>query len=211
MSTDSMTIPVWASATYPAAGAKIKQGRLRSDPEWRRRMVQHVVAGTAMPSGPPHGDIAAADLVHEAMGRLCPYVELWRPLLWAVESPSSDAPGLDVRPEWSLPQELVRSWRAWNRPGLPTDTFVPPDRDALEACQGVVLVLGLLASPAVLHEALVHLRRTGPARPVSVLAFAVHDASVFLTSRNQALVTFEPDGSVSSAWAGAWEQAPKMW
>lgn len=213
MWTSSVTFPVWVSVTVPPPGAKIPRGRWKGDADFRRQMVEHVVEGRATPFGPPHGDVPAADLVHEAMGRLCPYADSgWLfPVLWAVDASLADAPSAGATPGWSLTGALIRSWFAWNRRTPVSDPFVPPDLEALTACDGVILVLGVLDSPAALHEPLLHLRRTGPERPIRVVAFAARDASVLLTSETRAMLTFEPDGSVNSAWEHLWKPSPKMW
>jgi hypothetical protein len=213
MSSTTVTVPVWVSVTVPPPRAKIPRGRWKDDADFRRRMVEHVVEGRTLPFGPPHGDVPAADLVHEAMGRLCPYADSnWmHPVLWAVDASPVDAPSGEATPDWSLTGELIRSWFAWNRRKPVSDPFVPPDRDALTACDGVILVLGVLDSPAALHESVLHLRRTGPERPIRAVAFAARDASVLMTCETRALLTFEHDGTVNSAWEYLWKPSAKMW
>jgi hypothetical protein len=117
----------------------------------------------------------------------------------------------DSASEWSLVRELVRSWQAWKRPPSVADPFCTPDTESIAACQGVVLVMGVIESPDALNEALLHLRRTGPARPVCALAYAVQDISAFLTSENKAEVTFEEDGTVRSVWMKPWKWAANPW
>lgn len=211
MPVETMIVPVWASITFPPVRAKVPRGRLRADPAWARDTVQKVQAGATIAYGPPRGDVPASVLAHEAMGRLCPYAEWFQPLLWAVDDQTFSTNPVDSDAGWSLARELVRSWQAWNRRPSVADPFRAPDAAAIAACEGVVLVMGVLASSSALHEALSHLRRNGPARPVCVLAFAVEDASVLLTSQNKAEVIVEGDGTMRSAWMQRWEPAPKLW